>query len=62
VPSLHAILLAARAEREVHGGPAFPTRNGTRQHPDNIRSRLLASVRERATSCWRSENSRPSAT
>jgi integrase len=48
VPSLHEILLAARAEREVHGGPAFPTRNGTRQQPDNIRSRLLASVRERA--------------
>jgi integrase len=48
VPNLHEILLAARAEREVHGGPAFPTRNGTRQHPDNVRSRLLASVRERA--------------
>ena len=48
VPSLHEILLAARAEREVHGRPAFPTRNGTRQHPDNVRSRLLASVRERA--------------
>jgi integrase len=40
--------LAARAERESHGGPAFPTRNRTRQHPDNVRSRLLVSVRERA--------------
>jgi integrase len=48
VPALHEILLAARAERETYGGPAFPTRNGTRQHPDNIRSRLLASVCERA--------------
>jgi integrase len=48
VPALHETLLAARAERETHGGPAFPTRNGTRQHPDNVRSRLLASVRERA--------------
>ena len=48
VPGLHEILLAARAERETHGGPAFPTRNGTPQHPDNVRSRLLASVRERA--------------
>jgi integrase len=48
VPTLHEILLAARAEREMQGGPAFPTRNGTRQHPDNIRSRLLSSVRNRA--------------
>jgi integrase len=48
VPALHETLLAARAARETHGGPAFPTRNGTRQHPDNVRSRLLASVRERA--------------
>lgn len=46
VPALHEILLAARTE--VRTGPAFPTRNGTRQHPDNVRSRLLASVRERA--------------
>lgn len=30
------------------GGPAFATRNGTRQHPDNVRSRLLAGVLERA--------------
>jgi integrase len=28
--------------------PAFPTRNGTRQHPDNIRARILAPIRERA--------------
>jgi integrase len=48
VPALHEILLAASADRETQGGPAFPTRNGTRQHPDNVRSRLLASVRERA--------------
>lgn len=48
VPALHEILLAARAERRTSGGPAFPTGNGTRQHPDNVRSRLLASVRERA--------------
>lgn len=48
VPALHEILLAARVDREGVGGPAFPTRNGTRQQPDNVRSRLLASVRERA--------------
>lgn len=29
-------------------GPAFPTRNGTRQHPDNVRSRILRSMLERA--------------
>jgi integrase len=48
VPALHETLLVDRAARETHGGPAFPTRNGTRQHPDNVRSRLLAAVRERA--------------
>ena len=48
VPALHETLLAARAQRETRGGPAFPTRNGTAQHPDNVRARLLASVRERA--------------
>jgi integrase len=31
-----------------HGEPAFPTRKGTRQHPDNIRARILAPIRERA--------------
>lgn len=30
------------------GRPAFPTRDGTRQHPDNIRSRILAPIRARA--------------
>jgi integrase len=48
VPALHEALLAASAERETRGGAAFPTRNGTRQYPDNVRARLLASVRERA--------------
>ena len=28
--------------------PAFPTRNGTRQNADNVRSRVLNPVRERA--------------
>ncbi len=28
--------------------PAFPTRNGTRQNADNVRSRVLIPVRERA--------------
>ncbi len=34
--------------RTVPGEPAFPTRNGTRQNPDNIRSSILAPIRDRA--------------
>jgi ATP-dependent Clp protease ATP-binding subunit ClpA len=29
-------------------GPAFVTRNGTRQHPDNVRTHILTNVRTRA--------------
>jgi integrase len=46
--ALHKILLSQSADRRSRNGPAFLTRNGTRQHPDNIRSRLLTGVRERA--------------
>jgi len=28
--------------------PAFPTRNGTRQHPDNVHARILEPLRRRA--------------
>jgi integrase len=49
VPALHEILLAHRAEHPASGErPAFETRRGTRQRPDNVRARLLAAVRERA--------------
>jgi integrase len=48
LPALHEILLAQSAERPSRDGPAFATRNGTRQHPDNVRSRLLAGVLKRA--------------
>jgi integrase len=48
LPTLHEILLTQSADRPSGRGPAFLTRNGTRQHPDNIRSRLLAGVLERA--------------
>jgi integrase len=37
LPALHEILLTQSAERRSRKGPAFLTRNGTRQHPDNIR-------------------------
>jgi integrase len=48
VPSLHDVLLSHRADQSRQGGPAFVTRNGTRQHPDNVRTRILANVRTRA--------------
>jgi integrase len=41
--------LADRGDREGSGGPAYPTRNGTPQHPDNVSARLLSSVRDRAS-------------
>lgn len=63
VPALHEILLAARTEPGAPGGPAYPTRNGTRPHPDNVRSRLLVSVRKRARAAGRARaSSRCSAT
>lgn len=49
VRTLHEILLRDRIERGAPtAAPAFPTRNGTRQDPDNVRSRLLPRLRERA--------------
>ena len=49
VPTLEKRLIEHR-ERYPNGPgrPAFPTRNGTRQNPDNIRSRILAPIRDRA--------------
>jgi len=49
VPALQSRLTEHR-ERYPNGPgqPAFPTRNGTRQHPDNIRARILAPIRNRA--------------
>jgi integrase len=59
LPALHEILLSHSAERQSRYGPAFLTRNGTRQHPDNIRSRLLAGVRERANALLADGGERP---
>ena len=56
VPALQSRLTAHRGQYPTgHGEPAFPTRNGTRQHPDNIRSRILAPIRERANEQLESE-------
>ena len=46
---LHEMFLTLRAEHpSTADRPAFETRRGTRQSPDNVRARLLAGVRERA--------------
>lgn len=59
LPALHEILLTQSADRRSHKGPAFLTRNGTRQQPDNIRSRLLAGVLERANERLADAGERP---
>jgi integrase len=49
VPVLREHLTDHRLDFPSAGGePAFPTRNGTRPHPDNVRARILAPLRERA--------------
>ena len=56
VPALQNRLIAHRERCPTgHGQPAFPTRNGTRQNPDNVRSRILAPIRERANEQLESE-------
>jgi integrase len=39
--------------------PAFPTRNGTAQHPDNVRSRILEPIRQRANELLAAEGRLP---
>ena len=39
--------------------PAFPTRTGRRQHPDNVRARILAPIRERANELLAAEGRLP---
>ena len=49
VPTLRGRLAEHRMDYPTRSAqPAFPTRNGTRQHPDNVRSRILAPIRRRA--------------
>ncbi len=49
VPALQSRLTEHRERYPSRPGqPAFPTRNGTRQNPDNVRSRILAAIRDRA--------------
>jgi integrase len=56
VPALHRALTEHRNRYPSGPGqPAFPTRNDTRQTPDNIRARILAAVRERANALLEAE-------
>jgi len=49
LPTLRELLVEHRMSYPVGpAGPAFPTRNGTAQRPDNVRSRILAPVLVRA--------------
>src|SRR5829696_6481681 len=49
VPALRERLAEHRMDYPVGPShPAFPTRNETRQHPDNVRARILAPIRARA--------------
>jgi integrase len=53
VPRLHDTLLTQRAKQPQREGPAFVTRNGTRQHPDNVRTHILPNVLSRANDLLR---------
>jgi integrase len=49
VPRLHEMLLEHRAEFDCgQDDPVFATRTGKRNHPDNIRSRIVAPAHDRA--------------
>jgi integrase len=60
IPGLRTHLIEHRATHPVSGsGPAFPTRNGTRQHPDNVRARILGPVRDRANELLEADGREP---
>ena len=60
VPVLREHLTDHRLDFPSAGGePAFPTRNGTRPHPDNVRARILAPLRERANELLEAEGRVP---
>jgi integrase len=60
LPVLAEHLTEQRMDYPVpHTAPAFPTRNGTRQNPDNVRSRILGPVQERANELLASDGRPP---
>jgi integrase len=63
VPMLPAVRERLLGHRLDYPGaatePAFPTRTGRRQHPDNVRARILAPIRERANELLAAEGRLP---
>ena len=60
VPALRERLAEHRMDYAVGPSrPAFPTRNETRQHPDNVRARILAPIRDRANEVLEAEGRPP---
>jgi integrase len=60
VPVLRERLTEHRMDYPVAPtAPAFPTRNGTRQNPDNIRSRVLNPLKDRANELLAAEGKLP---
>ena len=59
VPALRERLAEHRMDHPGNGQPAFPTRNGTRQRPDNIRARMLAPVLARANELLEADGALP---
>ena len=60
VPALRDHLVVHQLREPTTGtGPAFATRNGTRQNPDNVRSRIVAPLRSRANELLDAEGRAP---
>ena len=60
VPALEARLIEhVQGYPSGPGHPAFPTRNGTRQRPDNLRARIVAPIHARANELLAAEGRLP---
>jgi integrase len=60
LPALHERIVEHRLDYTGGPGePAFPTRNGTPQRPDNVRSRILAPIQARANELLAEEGRLP---
>jgi integrase len=63
VPMLPAVRERLLSHRLDYPGlptaPAFPTRTGGRQHPDNVRSRILAPIHDKANELLEAEGRLP---
>lgn len=59
VPALRDVLLEHRMDVAADRGPAFPTRHGTNQNPDNIRTRILKPICLKANALLEAEGRLP---